>query len=372
MPNPITHAWRSMLGLTLMTILAAPAPALADTTWDVDAAALPEDEFPLPRHDPRPLMQALADRTADADPPRFTFAGFSDLHSRREAQMFNLLHELEPDFAITMGDIVNVAFDARGLAEYRRLEEHGGAFMSTVPTWAAPGNHEVGRGGRDDASAEHQAQGRARFSHYFAQPHDQVFSFGHANARFIGLPYEFMQTPELLPDLERELADAAADDAVEHIFVFSHHAWFTGLWRRANDVRTAAAELFEQYGVRAVFGGGTHIYYRQQRNGIHYILNATAGMSGRVHADRDHVTLRNNLPDDVWFARDDEGGQIIRPEGEEPRRVDGSRHFATLVTVEGPRVELRIFNTDGEEVDHAVLAGHVAGVAGEDETTDAH
>ena len=107
--------------------------------------------------------------------------------------------------------------------------------------------------------------------------------------------------------------------------------------------------------VNAPIGGRGLAEYR--RDGVHYIINATAGMSGRLPADRRDRGLPNVLPGDVWFSRREGGGLVVRPEGQAPTEVEGSPHFATVITVEGPLVEFRLVNTDGREVDRAILAG---------------
>ncbi len=317
---------------------------------------LTQEEFPFPPHDPRPLMQALIKRKQPTDTTPFTFVAVSDWHGRRGVDLFGLLQRLNPDFALTMGDLVNNGIGPGGLAEYRNLERAAGEFFRKYPTWSAPGNHEVGKGGAGGKPAEQQAEARRRFSAYFGQPHDDLFSFTYANAKFIGLPFEFYESDDRLKKLEAELASAEG----KHIFVFSHHAYYTGLWRRQNAVREAAAELFKKHKVVAVLGGGTHLYYRQRKDGVNYILNGTGGMLGPIQANRNHPTLRNTLPGDAWYGRNPDDGSkshFVRPDLEEPIRVEGQRNFAVLISVEGPRVTLRLVDIDGKEWDRSTLAG---------------
>ncbi len=367
-------ASRGVLVLLFLAALTAWPLAAQDTGGnereDIGAAWTPapprmltQEEFPLPRHDPRPLMKALIERKQPTDATPFTFAAVSDMHSRREAAIFDLVRDIDPDFVLTIGDMINVGWGERALSHYRRLEEFGGDLFRQYPIWSVPGNHETGAD--KDITDEEEAAARRRFSAYFAQPHDEIFSFSYANARFIGLPFEFFEQravegDKLLETLGEELSSAKG----KHIFVFSHYSYFTGRWRPQNEVREAAAELFEKHNVVAVLGAHAHVYYRQRRNGVHYIVNATAGgMSGGIPHERGHATLRNALPDDVWFGRKEDGNhQFIRPVGEAPVPFQGNRQFATVITVDGPRVTFHLVNTDGKVWDRAILAGP----AGED------
>ncbi|MBN2583498.1 MAG: metallophosphoesterase [Planctomycetes bacterium] len=369
-------------GLIVLMLLAglAPGPVAADESgarpaeaaegvaaaWSpAPASTLTQEEFPLPRHDPRPLMQALIERKQPTATTPFTFVAASDWHGRG-TDLFGLFQRLNPDFALTMGDLADIGFGSRGLAEYRKLEQAAGDFFRTCPTWSAPGNHEVGKA---KWTAEERAEARRRFSAYFGQPHDDVFSFTYANAKFIGLPFEFYEGDGLLKRLEEELASAEG----RHIFVFSHHAYYTGLWRPKNPVLDAATELFKKYKVVAVLGGGTHVYYRQRKDGVTYILNGTGGMLGQLPGNRDHPTLRNALPDDAWFGRNPDGSggsHFIHPKLEKPIQVKGRKTFAVAITVEGPSVTMRLVDIEGKQWDTATLAGPAKqeAVPGETET----
>jgi 3',5'-cyclic AMP phosphodiesterase CpdA len=319
----------------------------ADSQPAMSLAPFSQEEFPLPRHDPRPLMQALIERKQPTDTTPFTFVAMGDRHCR-DVGMFKLFEKLEPDFALLTGDIVNTS----SLGTYRNLEREAGNFFRRVPTWAAPGNHEIGLGG---ANKELNEDACRRFLTYFGHPHDAVFSFTYANATFIGLPYEFVEGREF-KRLEKKLAEARA--AGRHIFVFGHQPYYTGRWRPpVNAARDAVSALFSKYKVVAVLGGHSHIYYRQQRDGVNYITNGTGGTNT---ARMDHNRLPHRRPGDAWYAgvAGGSGGQFHRPDLKEPIVTESNNaYFATVITVEGPLVTFRLIDVNGKEWDRAVLAG---------------
>ena len=300
--------WR-WLCLVLLVVAAGEAEAGAEAVEDAAGpwTAAPEptltdEEFPLPRHDPRPLMQALIERTQPTEATPFTFVVLSDYHSREEnAGIFAVADELEPDFILTLGDMT----DSASLEHWQQLEQAGGDLFRKYPTWSVMGNHELG--------GPQRALGGPRFSAYWAQPHDDIFSFTYANTTFIGLPWSGADEAAA-KKLERKLADAQGT----RIFLFCHYL----PWSRGIHPRQEHGHLIEKYNVFAVLDAHTHTYLRRERNGTHHIK---VGING--------------------------------PLGLRRREPDSDERFLVVFTVEGPHVSMRLLNAEGEEWDRATLAG---------------
>ncbi len=293
---------------------ASETPASEDpaTPWSpAPASPLTQEEFPLPRHDPRPLMQKLIERKEPTASTPFTFVVLADWHARADAPgIFNLTDKLQPDFILTLGDMVNTA--GPGLDDWRTLERVAGDLFRKYPTWSVMGNH--------DGGSHRQQRGRQYHSAYWAQPHNDIFHFTYANATFIGLPWYWSPEFENVP---KKLEQALAAAQGTHIFVFSHYVpWAMGLHPREQHIH-----LLAKYNVLAVLDAHIHTYRRGQRYGVQHI---SAGING-------------------------------------PRRPpdEGNKQFLIQFTVDGERVTLRLLDAEGKEWDRATLAGPQAPAAAE-------
>jgi 3',5'-cyclic AMP phosphodiesterase CpdA len=300
--------------------------------------------FPPTRpFDPRLLMPKVEARAKNQGRFRFVALGdsknnhpFTDVLARAAA--------LKPDFALTLGDLVERGAGPSGQEQYDRLAEMAGGFMRRVPTWPVLGNHEVSGG---DAAAA-----RANFSRFFGLS-EANYAFDVGGARFIALAW-----PE--PDaagrawLERELQGARG----RLIFVFQHNPYYTaGSKTLVKNAPDEVTRLFTRYRVTAVFQGHDHGYYRTRRGGVWYITSAGAGAQ-IYRLNR----FREALPGDVFYgAAPSEGSPVAasqywlhRPGGQD-RTFYSPQHFVVVVDVNGRRVTARAVTSSGEELDALTL-----------------
>jgi hypothetical protein len=326
----------------------APGPQTATTLASLNAtapASRPATEPSLPSHDPRPLMKELEARKKPTDATPFTFTAFGDWQGwEKNLGVYAQADKLQPDFCLFLGDMVNDGSGEKGLANWQKLERCGGWFFRKYPCWAALGNHEIGSG--------EPRNGPARYAAYWAQPINKYFSFTYANAKFIGTPMQWPSNASGLKALEAELAAAEG----KHIFLFGHMPYYTvgQMGTRAESI-APSLKLFAKYKVTAVFGGHEHIYYRTRRDGVNYVVAGTGG--GGIH------TLSHTeeaAPGDVYYGQEPNKGlfKFHHPDRKEDAKTKEAAYFLTAVTVEGPKVTLRLLDAaEGKEWDRAVLAG---------------
>ena len=330
----------------------APESQDAAPPWSpAPASTLTQKEFPLPRHDPRPLMQKLIDRNKPTSTTPFTFVAITDWHARqRDNCVFALCDKLQPDFILTLGDMVNTT--GPELANWRLVESAGGDLFRKYPTWSVPGNPEIANN-----NPEATGLGRQRFTAYWAQPHDGVFSFRYANATFIGLPFSYPEDyNRLIKDVEKALA--SADN--EHIVVFSHRPYYIGRPGAADQLSPLLTALFTKYKVRLVLSGHAHTYYRTRRNGVNYVICGAAGIRTA------RPLMNRTLPEDAWYGiGEEDNGLFHHPKLQKPLLVEGPKNFAVAITIEGPSVILRLLDTDGKEWELTTLTEPQAPAAAE-------
>jgi hypothetical protein len=290
-------------------------------------------------------MEALATRKKPTATTPFTFIAFGDWQVwEKNPGIFTISDKLQPDFCLLLGDMVNDGSGDKGLVNWATPERCGGWFFKKYPCWAAIGNHEIGSG--------EPRNGPGRYTAYWGQPANRLFSFTYANAKFIGLPLSWPRGAALKA-LEEELASAKD----KHVFVFGHLPYYSGGNIPTKDENTQPGiDLFKKYKVTAVFGGHTHSYYRTQRDGVHHVVNGCGG-GGIVET----VEPKGVLPGDVYYGQRPKGTYAFHhPDVKEDVRLKAPKYFAVVVTVEGPKVALRLVDTDGKEWDSATLAGPAA------------
>ncbi len=164
------------------------------------------------------------------------------------------INRLKPDFVVITGDFVHDHADSTQWAEFDRIT---GMLKSSIPVYLIPGNHEYS-----------QNPTEVDFAHFKKNYGDDKFSFKHKKNLFIGLNSSLLKTnsyrleQEQFEWLEKELESAKN---IRNIVVFSHYPFFIkdpdepdtysniGLEKRKKYL-----ELFNKFGVRAVFAGHLH------------------------------------------------------------------------------------------------------------------
>jgi len=293
-------------------------------------------------YDPRPLMAELEKRTTT---DHFTFAvfgdaechpGFDGVIARAEA--------LKPDFALVMGDMVTVGDNP---AHYDKLEKQFGPFMRKYPCWPCYGNHEA------------KKHGMGNYRKFYGME-SAYYTFDFRNCRFITL-----QMPDG-PDIDRGQAAwlekqlAEGKQAGKLLFVRQHAPCYSigardriHLRNRPNSITT----LCVKYGVVANFAGHDHIYYRTNRDGVWYIVQACGGCW--VYPLRREGEA---VEGDVYFGGIPKPGsqygslsfKLHTPKGEKPYKQP--KYMLTLIEVDGTKVTGKTVAADGEVFDEFTLA----------------
>ncbi|RJP32831.1 MAG: hypothetical protein C4547_13070 [Phycisphaerales bacterium] len=198
---------------------------------------------------------------------------------------------LEPDFVITVGDLVE-GYNATPQWMEQMREFKGIMDMLLCPWFPVAGNHDIYWRGPawQRPAGEHEQRYETHFGPLW-------YAFEHKNCWFIALysdegdpesgekdfrrPECQKMSPEQFDWLEQTLEKAADAD---HVFLFLHHPrWIGGGygddWDRVHELLKSAGN------VTAVFAGHIHrMRYDGPKDGIEYVTLATTGggQSGRV------------------------------------------------------------------------------------------
>jgi MYXO-CTERM domain-containing protein len=202
----------------------------------------------------------------------FSFVIFGDTRSNAGAHR-NLVERIRsevPDFLLHTGDLVN---EGSVDAEWQTFFEVERELLRDNVMFAAIGNHDRSRGKVD------------AFRRYFPAPTtrsegSRYYAFTYGNSRFLILDsnlYSFALTDQTAW-IERELAAAAVDTRVAHVFVVMHHPpYSTSLHGGHVELRDLWGALFEKYRVRVVFSGHDHTYEHGYAGGVHYVVSGGGG-----------------------------------------------------------------------------------------------
>src|SRR5439155_9859733 len=168
-----------------------------------------------------------------AEGDAFTFLVYGDNRDRdyEHAQVIAAMAGEHADLALQTGDMTG---DAAVEALWRRFFAIEAPLASSVPIYAAIGNHEL----LNDPSLTH-------YHRFFSPPelapgaadNERYYSFRYANALFVALDGNQSHSAAQAAWLVRTLDDAAADRAVAHTFVFFHQPPFSN-----GDICGSAAE----------------------------------------------------------------------------------------------------------------------------------
>jgi 3',5'-cyclic AMP phosphodiesterase CpdA len=323
--------------------------------WPAALPAAAQERAPF---DPKPLTEKLAERIT-TDRYRFAVLGDTKHAARFKEVVAHVAEKIRPDFVLTTGDMVRAGGGSSGKRYWEMLAEEAGEEMRRRPWWPAIGNHELSSG---------TDSGRDAFRRFYNLERE-YYRFTFRNAAFIALPYP-QPEDEQLQWLEEELKRFSKEG--RHIFLFNHMPYYTVGKKSERSVPnkpTEVTRLFNAYGVRAVFSGHDHGYYRTVREGIPYVISAGGGATIYA-AERAQAAL----PEDVYFyattseIRDRVEGSL--PEGaESPKYVHyhGGRTpketffkdpkgLIVVVEVDGRSVKLVCTTTRDETLDEFTLA----------------
>jgi hypothetical protein len=193
------------------------------------------------------------------------------------AQIFAEVRLLKPAFVLWTGDAIYGMDDTPGEAEGEYAEFLATARRGATPVYNAPGNHEIFARPEMERLYEHD-MGRL------------YGSFDYGNSHFIAIDTEEIGdkggvSAKQLAWLE---ADLEANRNAAHRFAFMHHPVFA---KTASEeipdpaTREALHKLFVRYGVKTVFQGHEHLYYRSEHDGISYLVSGGAGAPSDADPD---------------------------------------------------------------------------------------
>jgi hypothetical protein len=212
---------------------------------------------------------------------------------------------LEPDFVMTVGDLVE-GYNTSG-AWVEQMREFKGIMDELLCPWfPVAGNHDIYWRGEGRPAGEHEADYEMNFGPLW-------YAFEHKSCWFIAL-YSDEANPETgerdfnKPECQRMSEEQVAwlgetlerAKGADHVFLFLHHPrWLGGNY--GDDWEKVHRMLVEAGNVTAVFGGHIHRMRYDPRDGIEYVTLATVGGvqngsvpdAGWLH-QFDVVTVRKN------------------------------------------------------------------------------
>lgn len=244
---------------------------------------------------------------------RFVVYGDTRTNNAVHREIVDAVLDSNPDFILQTGDLVQFP----GLrSQWQRFDEITKPIRDRhIPYYPSRGNHDAAGG-----------------SHYLSEVRDKFesgnklyYRFDSENLRFIALDTESPLSGTTSPQyvwLEQELKLAKKENKIA--IPFFHEAIFSvGPHAGENrKLRSVLHPLFKAYGVKIVFQGHDHLYYRTRRDNITYVVSGGGGAplypvntdlleKGDVALMLHHFCLAEVFPDRIdvkVFARMTEAG----------------------------------------------------------------
>lgn len=186
------------------------------------------------------------------------------------------VNKLKPDLVIITGDFVNNSKDTCQIKEFKRITA---LIDKDTPIYYSPGNHDLG-----------QSPTKKDFEFYFKNygKGTDRFSFKHKNTAFIGINSVILKSDKNTKEekkqyrwLKRQLRRFKKSD---NVIIFTHYPFFINDFNeeetysnQSKEIRTKYFQLFEKYGVDAVFAGHLHDNAEASYRGISMITTNAVG-----------------------------------------------------------------------------------------------
>jgi 3',5'-cyclic AMP phosphodiesterase CpdA len=235
-----------------------------------------------------------------------------DIHRKLVARIM----AANPDLILQTGDLVHRGSDE---SLWKIYDEITGEMRRKYPVYPAHGNHDIGGHGYED-----------RVTAPFTSGNKLYYSFDKGGCHFVAVDSFSPYNPDRAQYkwLEKDLAQARGK--ARHVFVYFHVPPYSiGSHGSDETEQRTLCPLFSRYGVRAVFNGHDHIYYRTKRDGVPYIVSGGGGAP--------------------LYPTDPSKGAI---EGDKWQSVN---HFL-ICDVVGDKVNVRAIRVDGTELDRFTLS----------------
>jgi predicted MPP superfamily phosphohydrolase len=183
-----------------------------------------------------------------------TQLGFSDYEQDMASfrQAVREINELDPDFVVICGDLVNTAND-KSFSDFKKIK---GSFQ--MPCYCVPGNHDIGN---KPTSESLQYYRKTIGEDYFVVEHKGV-TFIFVNTQLWKEP---VQGESEKQDIWLKEKLKIATERGQQVFIVGHYPLFCREADEADEYmnlplekRTELLRLYDQYNVVAVLSGHTH------------------------------------------------------------------------------------------------------------------
>jgi len=184
-------------------------------------------------------------------------------------QSVEKINELQPDFVVICGDLVNNA-DDKSFADFKEINS-----KFKIPSYLVSGNHDVGNNPTKETLA--------RYRKIIGQDY---YSFNHKGFTFIVVNSQLWKSPVKgeteKQDFWLENTLKAAKKEKSPVFILQHYPLFLESPHETNQyynlprkTRKKLLKMFEDNGVVAVLGGHTHTFITNEYKGIKFISGET-------------------------------------------------------------------------------------------------
>lgn len=227
------------------------------------------------------------------DPDRFQFAIVTDRTQNHRSGVFEdairKLNLLQPEFVVTVGDMIEGYTEDREQIRLEWDEFEGFVEPLEMPFFYVPGNHDIS----NEIMAD---EWERRFGRSY-------YHFVYRDVLFLCLNTEDQKPTHIGQQQRAYIAAVLAENPdVRWTLVFMHNP----LWDASEDTGWPAVEELLQGRPHTVFAGHYHTYLKSVRNGHNYFVLATTGGEssrlGPIYGQFDHL---------VWVTMTDQEPRVV-------------------------------------------------------------